>query len=160
MRAAIALGILLVLATPLSAQVPVEPIADAASWATSLVNPTAAAIRAIRSPDPKCALSRLLVAEGIGNATVLTLKHFLVSPRPCLGCDTHGWPSGHSMNSVIGAASGWRVDIGFGVSLGAAVGTAGLRVGAHRHTPAQVVAGLLLGAGVEALSYGLVRCGR
>jgi PAP2 superfamily len=154
-------ALLLTLATPVAAQElePVGPGADVASWATSLFNPTAAAIRAIRSDDPKCQLSRLMVAEGIGNVTVLVLKHFLVSPRPCIGCDNHGWPSGHSMNGLLGSGSGYNHDIGFGVSVTMAVGTAGLRVAAHRHTPQQVIAGLLIGVGVEALSYRLVQCG-
>lgn len=152
------IGLLLLCASPVAAQEPVVEGPDVASWATAFVNPTLAAIRAIRAPDPMCRLSRLMVAESIGNGATLLIKHFAPSPRPCLGCAANGMPSGHSMNSVIGAASGWRVDIGFGVSVGAAVATGGMRAAANRHTKTQVVVGWLIGAGAEALSYRLVHC--
>jgi hypothetical protein len=158
MQYLLAIGVVVVLASPVAAQVEVERGPDLASWATMSVNPTLATIRAIRSEHPKCELARLAVSEAIGNVTVLTVKHFVVSPRPCLGCDNHGTPSGHSMNGALGFASGWRVDIGIGISLAAAVVTAGLRVEANRHTRKQVIAGLLIGAGADLAGRALVRC--
>lgn len=156
-----ALLLILLLAVPLAAQEPVREVPDIASWATAAVNPSLAAYRAIRSDDPKCYLSQLLVQEGLANGLGLLLKHFLAgseAERPCLGCARDGMPSGHSWNSVIGSTSGtgWRVAVGASF----AVGTAGLRVTANRHTTKQVAVGLLLGSGAELAGKTLVRCGR
>jgi membrane-associated phospholipid phosphatase len=130
---------------------PVQPWADAASWGTALINPSVAAIEAWRSPQRKCRLGQLAISEAIGNGVAITLKHFVVSPRPCFGCPTDGMPSGHTMNGVIGFSSSWRVGVGF------AWGTAVLRTEAHRHTPWQVAAGAALGIGAEAAGH-LLRC--
>lgn len=158
-----ALVLCLGLVVPAAAQsesVKVNTVPDAASWATAFANPAIAAYRAIRSENPQCRISQLLVSEGIAQGIGLTLKHFLKGPeaeRPCAGCARDGMPSGHSWNSVIGATSGsgWQVVVGASF----AVGTAGLRVGANRHTPWQALAGLGLGAGAEFAGKRLVRCG-
>lgn len=150
---------MLTLAVPAAAQEEVQTWPDAISWGTAAFNPAMAVWRATRSSDPKCRLSQLLVSEGIGNAVAFTLQRFIISPRPCLGCRPNGAPSAHSMNSVIGITSGWRVDIGFGVGVGAAIGTAAGRVAARRHTKAQVIEGLLLGAASEWVGRSLVKCG-
>ncbi len=106
------------------------------------MNPTVATVEALRSDQKKCLLVRIALSEAILNGTALTMKHFILSPRPCLGCQPDGMPSGHSGNSMIGA-TGWR----YGIVFGAATGS--LRMQANRHTPTQVAAGLLLGAGAE-----------
>lgn len=124
--------------------------ADGVSWGTAFVNPTVAVVKAWQSDDKKCRLGRLALSEGILNGVSLTLKHFIVSPRPCLGCAPDGMPSGHSGNSVIGSSS-WNFGIVFAASTGA------LRMEANRHTPKQVAAGLLVGAGAE-LAGRLIRC--
>lgn len=146
-------GVLLLSGTLSAQTVEVRSLPDAVSWATAAVNPGVAAYKAIRSPEPKCQLSRLLVAEALGNGPALLLKRFVSSPRPCAGCAPDGMPSGHSMNSVIGIDStGWALGASF------AVGTGALRVAAHRHTKTQVVAGLLLGGVAEWASYRIVKC--
>lgn len=160
-RLTFALLVVVSLAASVSAQTEsVRTVPDAASWATAFANPAIAAYRAIRSENPQCRISQLLVSEGIAQGIGLTLKHFLKGPeseRPCAGCARDGMPSGHSWNSVIGATSGsgWQVVVGASL----AVGTAGLRVGANRHTPWQALAGLGLGAGAEFAGKRLVRCG-
>jgi membrane-associated phospholipid phosphatase len=116
--------------------------ADWASYGTAFVNPTVATIEALRSEQKTCRLGRIALSEGIANGLGLTMKHFILSPRPCLGCAPDGFPSGHSANSMIGSG-GWR----YGIVFGAATGS--LRMEANRHTPTQVAAGLLLGAGAE-----------
>jgi len=130
---------------------PVTPWADWASYGTAVVSPTVAAIQAWRSPHRGCKLGQLAISEAVGNLAALTLKRLIVSPRPCLGCGTEGFPSGHTMNSVIGFSSSWRVSVGFAWS------TAALRATAHQHTPRQVVAGALLGLGAEAAGH-LLKC--
>jgi len=131
---------------------PVEPWADRLSYGTALVNPTVAAIAAWRSPHRACKLGQLAISEAVGNVAVITLKHFIVSPRPCFGCTPDGEPSGHTMNSTIGFASSWRLGVGFTWS------TAILRTTAHRHTPTQVLTGALLGIAAEGAGH-LLRCG-
>lgn len=150
MRAAVVIA-LWFLATPAAAQPPVEPWANWASYGTALVNPAIAAVDAWRSPHRGCRLGQLAISELVGNAASMTLKHFLVSPRPCLGCGSDGMPSGHTMNSTIGVTARWKVGVLFTVA------TAELRTDAHRHTPWQVAAGAALGFGAEAAGH-LLRC--
>lgn len=148
----ILLAALLFLPASAQAQEPVSKWADGVSWGTALANPIHAAVEALKSDHKACELGRLALSEAIVNATVITLKHFVVSPRPCMdfGCQPDGFPSGHSANSVVGAG-GWSYGIVFSAS------TATLRMEAHRHTPWQVAAGLAIGAGGE-LAGRLVKC--
>lgn len=140
----------LLLAAPCAAQ-EVRPLADVGSYGTALVNPLTAAVAAWRSPSRGCRLARLALSEAIGNGLTIGLKRVLVSPRPCLGCAPDGMPSGHTMNSLIGASSSrW----GFTAS----IATGALRHGANRHTWPQVLAGAAVGVGAEAAGR-LVRCG-
>jgi len=155
------IGLVVLSACPVWAQEPVSKVPDYASWGMAFANPSIAAYRALRSSDPKCYGSQLLVSELIANGGGLLLKHFFKGPdaaRPCVGCARDGMPSGHSWNSVIGSTSGTGWQIAVGASF--AVGTAGLRVDANRHTSKQVAFGLLLGAGAEGAGKALVRCGR
>lgn len=138
----------LILALQLAA---VQPVPDVLSYGTAAANPTMAAIQAWQAPDRKCAFERLALSEAIGNGVSLTLKHFIVSPRPCLGCAPDGFPSGHAMNSAIGFSNNWQV----GLSM--TLGTAALRVDANRHTKWQVLAGAAIGIGAEAAGR-LVKC--
>lgn len=140
-------------ATPAGAQEAVSPAPDAVSYATAFVNPTVAAIRAVRSDHRWCRFGQLGISELVGNATTLTLKHVVRSPRPCAGCGADGFPSGHTMNSVIGVASGWQLGMTFPVS------TAGLRMAAHRHTPWQVLAGAAIGGLAEYAGHFVLKCG-
>jgi len=146
----VVLLIMLLIPATLYAQEPVNKWADGVSWGTALVNPSMAMIDALRSDQKGCRLGRLALSEAVVNGVGLTLKHFIVSPRPCIGCAPDGMPSGHSANSMVGS-SGWRYGIVFGAS------TASLRMEARRHTPTQVAAGLLLGAAGE-LAGRLVKC--
>jgi membrane-associated phospholipid phosphatase len=130
----------------------VNPVADWSSYATATVNPTVAAVQAWKASDRICRLEQLALSEVIGNGLSLTLKHVVSSPRPCVGCVPDGFPSGHSVNASIGF-SGWQWGFGF------AVGTGLLRIAANRHTPKQVVAGMLIGIGADAAGR-LVRCDR
>lgn len=133
------------------AQEPVKQWADVASYGTAAINPTVAAVEAWRSSSRGCRLGRLALSEAIGNGVTLAMKHWLVSPRPCLGCLPDGNPSGHSVNGSIGMLSSrW----GFS----AAVATGVLRHEANRHTWRQVGAGLLVGVGSEAAGR-LIHCG-
>ncbi len=141
---------IVLLTATVSAQRFVEPAPDWASYGTALVNPTVAAVEAWRSNDRACRFGRLALSEAVGNATVLILKHGIISERPCFACEPDGIPSGHTMNSTIGASS-WRY--GFSMTLA----TGGLRVAAHRHTWQQVVAGAAIGAAADGVGR-LVRC--
>lgn len=146
------LVVLLLVASPATAQQPVSPVPDALSYGTALVNPAIAAYKAARSSDPMCRLSQLGIAELVGNGTALTLKRLVRSPRPCAGCAPDGFPSGHTMNSTIGSISaGWQVGLTF------TAGTGGLRMAAHRHTPWQVLAGAAIGLGADAAGH-LLKC--
>jgi len=148
-----AMLIVVLLSVGLAAQEPaVLPLPNWASYATAGAMPAIAIWTAARGPEPKCKLAQLAISEAIGNGVSMTLKHFVVSPRPCLGCAADGFPSGHSMNSVIGLSSGWRV------GLFLAVGTGELRHAAHKHTKTQVAAGLALGGLAEWAGQRLVRC--
>jgi hypothetical protein len=137
---------------PIDTRPPVEKWADGISWATAFVNPTVAAIEAWRSPRRGCKFAQLAISEAIGNVAVLTLKHFIVSPRPGFGLPPDGQPSGHSMNSVIGATA-WNPGIGLSFTFA----TGGLRHQANRHEWDQIVWGWLLGFGAEAAGH-LLRC--
>lgn len=151
---AIALAVvwMILLATPAAAQVPVSSVPDWASYATAAVNPTTAAIAAWRSSDRPCRFGQLAISEAVGNVAALTLKHFIVSARPCIGCRPDGDPSGHSMNSLIGfTAHNWGIGLSFGLATG------GLRDEAHRHFPDQIVKGLVLGALAEGAGH-LLHC--
>ena len=132
------------------AQEPVAKIPDAVSWGTAFVNPAIAAVKAARSATPKCELLRLGLSEAVGNVATIAIKHFVVSPRPCLGCAPDGSPSGHSMNATIGV-SGWRYGLLF------SVGTMQLRREANRHTLPQVLQGFAVGIGAEAAGR-LLKC--
>lgn len=151
-RASRLLLLLCLFAAPLCAQEPVNPWADAASWGTALVNPSVAAVKAARGADPWCHLGQLGLSELIGNGSVMALKHFIVSPRPCAGCDSRGMPSGHSMNSVLGVSSNWRFGLFF------SLGTVQLRQEAHRHTRWQTAAGAALGGLSELAGQKLLQC--
>jgi membrane-associated phospholipid phosphatase len=144
--------LVLLLCVPLSAQQPVQPWADYASYPTAFVNPTVAAVDAWRSSSRACHFGRLALSEAIGNGVTLALKHVIVSPRPCMGfgCQADGMPSGHTMNSAIGMFSSR-----YGFT--ATIATGGLRMAAHRHTWQQVLAGAAVGVGAEAAGR-LVRC--
>lgn len=159
---ALFLVLLLLVPATVAAQEPVVKWADWVSYGTAAVNPAMATYEAFKSETPKCRLGRLALAEGIGNGVALTIKHFVRSERPCLGCAPDGMPSSHTMNSFIGIdapgpASGWGVRMGIGIAMGGT--TAGLRVVGNRHTPTQVLVGALLGIGAEAASRALVPCG-
>jgi membrane-associated phospholipid phosphatase len=153
------LCLLLLLLTPtaLSAQTlpmtPVEPWSDALSYGTAVVNPSIAAWKAWHSNSRGCKLFQLAIAELTGNGTSLTIKHFTNSPRPCFLCQPDGMPSGHTMNAAIG-----QIESGFAIGYTFSWGTGILRTTAHRHTPTQVVAGWLIGAGADALGH-LKHCG-
>lgn len=152
MKGIVALGLFLFLAAPVSAQVPVQPVPDVLSYGTAAVNPSIAVYKALRSSDRWCELSRLGVSELIGNGVALTVKRYVHSERPCLGCAPDGMPSGHSMNGAIGAFSSG----GWGIAF--ALPTPFLRVEAHRHTKKQAVLGTLLGLGADALGHLIVKC--
>src|ERR1044071_4925460 len=111
------------------AQQPVTRWADWASYGTAAVNPTLAAWDARHS---RCKLARLALSEGIGNGLTLALKHRVISARPCLGCVPDGFPSGHTMNGLVGFSRNWKVGLAFGLA------TAELRNEANRATPWQV----------------------
>jgi len=146
------LFLLACLFTPLlvHAQEPVKPWADVTSWGTSFVNPGIAAVEAWQSNDRACRFGRLALSEAIGNGVALAMKHFIVSPRPCLGCNAMGMPSGHTMQSSIGMfSSRW----GFTATIATGV----LRHEANRHTWQQIAAGAAIGVGAEAAGR-LIKC--
>jgi membrane-associated phospholipid phosphatase len=146
------IALALALAAPVAAQVPVDPAPDVLSYATAAVNPALSVIDALRSSDRGCRLARLALSEGIGNGLTLAIKHFVVSPRPCLGCTPDGMPSGHTMNSVLGTGTDhWQLGVAF------AIATGSLRQAAHRHTLPQVLVGAGIGVLSESLGH-LLRC--
>jgi membrane-associated phospholipid phosphatase len=151
MKAVGACAFALALAAPAAAQVPISPAPDVLSYATAVINPALGVVDALRAADRGCRLARLALSEGIGNGLALTLKHFIVSPRPCLGCLPDGMPSGHTMNSVIGVSSHWQLGVAFTLETGA------LRQAAHRHTLPQVLAGAGIGVLSESVGH-LLRC--
>lgn len=141
---------------------PVVEWSDWSSYGTAIGNPLSAGIAGWRSGNTGCALERLAISEGVGNLATLGIKHFVTSPRPCLGCAADGLPSGHTMNSVIGATGaqwgGLRSWQRWAVSSGLVVLTGFLRHDANRHTWTQVASGAAIGAGAEAFGQ-LLRCG-
>lgn len=142
--------LLLCLQMPTYAQQAVSSGPDWVSYGTAAVNPTIAAASAWRSSDRACRFGQLAISEAVGNVAALTLKHFIVSARPCLGCQPDGMPSGHTMNSWIGVSSSrWGFE--------ASVATGSLRMAAHRHTALQVLAGTALGLGAEGAGH-LLKC--
>lgn len=141
-------AVLLLSASPLYAQQPVTKWADWSSYGTAAVNP---ALAAWDARHDRCKLARLAVQESIGNGLTLALKHRIVSVRPCVGCAPDGFPSGHTMNSLIGFSRNWKVGLAFGLA------TAELRNEANRHTPWQILAGAGVAVAAEASGY-LIRC--
>jgi membrane-associated phospholipid phosphatase len=148
------------LAVDVSAQEPVAMGPEVASFATAAVNPTMAVIKAWRSQHRWCHLGQFVIAQGIGQTTTFGMKHFIngkSAERPCIGCDHDGMPSGHSMNSAIGAgwpANGWQ----WGMSIGFTLATMELRRAAHKHTTPQVLAGAGIGLGSEWAGHHLLHC--
>lgn len=143
------------LAPAAGAQEAVRPVPDVVSYGTAAINPSIALWKALHSSDKLCQLSRLGVAEIVGNGATLTIKRLRFghpdAERPCAGCTPDGDPSGHSMNGAIGAfSSGWGISF--------ALPTPWLRVEANRHTKTQAVKGTLLGLGAEAFSHLIVKC--
>jgi membrane-associated phospholipid phosphatase len=153
----------LALAVPAAAQAPVSPAPDVLSYATAAINPALGVIDAVRSEHRGCRLAKLALSEAVGNGLTLAIKHFAVSPRPCVGCAADGMPSGHTMNSAIGVGAPYvhsNRDGVFGyfpIGLSFTVATGALRVAAHRHTWRQVVTGAGLGLAAD-WSGSLLRC--
>jgi hypothetical protein len=134
--------LLLLLSAKVEAQdKPVVDWADKTSYATAATSPSASLIEAVRGESKKCDLLKLGLKEVLANGVGITIKHFVVSPRPCLGCPPDGMPSGHTWNSFIG--NDWRFALSFGITTGV------LRHTANRHTWKQVAAGALLGVGSD-----------
>ena len=127
---------------------PVVKWADDTSYATAAVSPTVGVIQAWQSNNRKCNFLKLGLKELIGNGTALTIKHYISSPRPCLGCGADGMPSGHTDNAFIGP---WQFSIAFGA------GTGILRHVANRHTWTQVIAGAGVGVASDLLGN-LIHC--
>ncbi len=145
-------------------QLPVNQWADWSSYGTAVANPANAAIRAIRDHH-WCELGRLGIQEGIGNGVTLGLKNVAyglpAAVRPCAGCAPDGWPSGHTMNSGIGAdaarwgfADRWK---DWAVSAGLVFLTGLLRHEANRHYWSQIGVGAAIAAGADAAGY-LLHC--
>jgi hypothetical protein len=143
----------LLISSPTYAQEEVNKVPDYISWGTAAVNPTVALVKALRSEDKKCNLGKLAISEIIANTSVLTIQHFVISARPCIGCDSHGFPSGHSANSVVGISkNNWYIGIT------TAWGTGELRRAANRHTIPQILAGWTIGGLSELAGQKLLRC--
>jgi hypothetical protein len=153
--------VLLVASVPVYAQPqPVNKWADWASYGTAPVNVTIGVVDAWQSERRGCHLAQLALSEAVGNGTAIGVKHYVTSPRPCLGCSADGMPSAHTMNSVIGInqahpASSWKGRLIVGVTAAALTGL--LRWQANRHTWEQIGWGALLGVGAE-LSGQIIRC--
>jgi len=160
-RVLLVLAALVGLAGPVRAQTAVEPVPDAISWATALANPTIAAVQAFRADDRLCRFGQLGISGGITTTVGLLAQHYIRSPRPCVGspgCSGNGGPSMHAAISELGISRGFHSGWGVTLSVSLAVGTAGERVDAERHTPKQVAAGLLLGGLAEWAGRALLRC--
>lgn len=161
MRHSLSVWMLLIVCVPASAQPqPVNKWADWSSYGTAGVNVTIGVIDAWQSERRGCHLAQLLLSEGVGNGTALTVKHYVRSPRPCISCPPDGMPSAHTMNGIIGInqthkASSWKGRLIVGVT--AATLTGVLRWQANRHTWEQIGWGALLGVGAE-LSGQIIRC--
>lgn len=160
MRTVIVL-LLLALARPATAQpLPVNKWADWSSYGTAGVNVTIGVVDAWQSERRGCHLAQLALSEVVGNGTALGVKHYVRSPRPCIGCPPDGMPSAHTMNGIIGInqphpAASWKGRVLVGVT--AAVLTGFLRWQANRHTWEQIGWGAVLGVGAE-LSGQIIRC--
>lgn len=160
-RLLLVLAALVGLAGPVRAQTAVAPVPDWASYATAAANPSIAVWHAVRSDDRWCQLGQLGVSALVTTGVGLTAQHFIVSPRPCVGspgCSGNGGPSMHAAIGVLGISKGFRSGLGVTVSVTLAVGTAGARVDAERHTVTQAAAGVALGALAEWAGHALVRC--
>lgn len=144
--------VVVLLVVPVRAQEPVNPVLDKLSYATAFVNPAVAGWKAVRSEHPKCKLARLAIAEAVGNTSTLLVKHYVPSPRPCLGCPADGLPSGHTMNSAIGNSSEWALGASF------VWGTGALRHESKRHTWKQVALGAFIGVMSDQAGQ-LLKCG-
>ncbi len=160
---ALVLAFLLIASPVLAQDKPVLAVPDDISYVTAIANPISAAIAAYRVPSGEkvCAFGRLAITELVGNGATIGIKHWVVSPRPCLGCAPDGEPSGHTMNSVLGSSSAQWWNLGgwqrWALSAGMVALTGFLRHDANRHTWFQIVSGALVGAGAEAAGH-LLRC--
>lgn len=103
------------------------------------------------------------LAAGVAATLGLILKTIVAEPRPCLGlpagstlwtCDASGsFPSNHAAMAAAAAVALLFVDRTWGwLAIGFALLMAGSRVYIGAHYPHDVVAGLILGALVGALS--------
>ena|SRR5665213_1766733 len=128
---------------------PVVKWADYTSYATAFADAGVSTILAYKSNDRKCNLIKLGIKEAIGNGSALVIKHFIPSPRPCIGCSNDGMPSEHTDNGFIG--SDWRLGLAFGITTGV------LRHTANRHTWKQVIAGAGVGIGTDLIGS-LMKC--
>jgi len=145
-------------AIPLAAQEPVVKWADGFSWGTAIINPVWGVIEAARGERPGCHLAQLAISGAVAIPTAFVLQHVVVSPRPC--CAGNGMPSAHATIGMIGLAQpspGRTFTLRMTIGFASAGTTAGLRQVANRHTAAQVLAGLALGAGGEVAGQ-LIRC--
>jgi membrane-associated phospholipid phosphatase len=156
------IGLVVLSAVPVWAQEPVQTVPDYASWVTASANPVIAVVQAFRSEDRWCRLGQLGISGGITTSVGLLGQHFIRSPRPCVGspgCSGNGGPSMHAGLGTLGISRGFHSGMGITFSIAMAVGTAGGRVDAKRHTKTQVMAGLALGSVSEWAGQKLVRCG-
>ncbi len=128
---------------------PVIDWADKASWVTASVPSVVSVVEALRSENKKCNLLKLGLKELVSNGSVLTIKHFYSSPRPCLGCGIDGFPSGHTANGFTG--NNWQVNLYFGTTTGI------LRHKANKHTWVQVAGGIVIGVSSD-LVGNLIHC--
>jgi len=146
----------------LSAQEPVQRVPDIVSWATASANPVIAVVQAFRSDTPRCRLGQLGISGGITATAGLLAQHYVTSPRPCLGspgCAGNGAPSMHAAISALGISRGVHTGLGVTLSISLAIGTAGGRVDAQRHTKTQAALGLALGGLAEWGGRSLLHCG-
>jgi hypothetical protein len=159
------IAVWLMLVSPVYAQQrPVREWADWSSYGTALANPTSAIIEAWQSDHRGCRLARIALSEVVGNGVTLGFKKLTYglpdAVRPCLDCDPDGWPSGHTMNSIIGSSSAWAGLHGWvrwAVAAGWSAATGLLRHEANRHFWQQIGWGAIFGAGAEAAGQ-LIRC--
>lgn len=147
----------LLFAAPCAAQTP-EPSAwtgghqDIADWlgtAGAVGNVTAGAITAWRNPERGKAMGRFGCEMGLAVGVSKLLKSTIRETRPD-GSDRKSFPSEHSF---ITAAVGWNFT--FQIPLAAFVGIS--RVDANKHRPRDVVAGMAMGAGTQALCRALFK---
>ena len=159
MRAA--LIVVLLLGAVVSAQEAVQRVPDAVTWATAFANPAIAVVQAFRSETPRCRLGQLGISGGITTTVGLLAQHYITSPRPCVGspgCSGNGDPSMHAAIGVLGISRGVHSGLGLTFSVSMAVGTAGGRVDAQRHTVKQAALGLALGGLSEWAGQRLLQC--